>query len=828
MGINFKNLGSPSPDGGLIIPREIFNALPSKVSKLDYLRESQGVVLDRWFERRTERDLVIKMNTGGGKTLVGLLMLQSCLNENQGPALYVAPNVFLVEQVVAQATELGLRTTTNPDDPDYLRGEAIGIVNIYKLINSRSVFGGPASTRASGLPIGALVVDDAHACLATAAEQFSLSIGRSSDAYLALLNLFEDALRSQNPGKFSELQDSDVRSTPQIVPFWSWRHRLHDVINILDASSDDDEVGWKWPLLKSTIHLCRAAFSSTRVEIAPTCLPISEIVGYRDSRRRIFLTATLADDSILVTDFACNPESVGRVISPESASDQGDRLIFAPQELNPTLSEDSVKELAAELARNHNVVVLVPSDRRARFWQDVSTLSSDRDDVAEIVSKLRENHVGLVVLVNKYDGIDLPDSACRVLIIDGLPEIYGTLDQRDAAVIGTRHNLFDRQMQRIEQGMGRGVRGVNDYCVVLILGLSLSQRIASPQLSNQFSPLTKAQLELSRQVCKQLSRPSIAAMRELIDQVLSRDIDWISASRNAVAGVQYGVGNLATTLLGIRRAFDEATLGRMIQAENIIQEQLNAGADDGIAGILFEILASYVDISDPNRAQQILASGLSRNPRILRPSTGVVHARMSNHHVQARRSAEYINNLEALGENPALWIRSLCERLSFDPERTADFEDAIELVGDVVGFESKRPERENGNGPDNLWGLGNATFAVIECKSGVTSSVINRDAAAQLMHSMTWFRSEYGDEVVATPMLIHPSRDLANNASLEEGSRIVTPDRLELLKDHLIAFVTSVYASSVSSDPDEVGRRLSEYSLNGYQVVTAHSRSFHS
>ena len=69
LGINFKNLGTPSPDGGLIIPREIFNALPSKVSKLDYLRESQGVVLDRWFERRTERDLVIKMNTGGGKTL---------------------------------------------------------------------------------------------------------------------------------------------------------------------------------------------------------------------------------------------------------------------------------------------------------------------------------------------------------------------------------------------------------------------------------------------------------------------------------------------------------------------------------------------------------------------------------------------------------------------------------------------------------------------------------------------------------------------------------------------------------------------------------------
>ena len=30
-------------------------------------------------------------------------------------------------------------------------------------------------------------------------------------------------------------------------------------------------------------------------------------------------------------------------------------------------------------------------------------------------------HVGLVVLINKYDGIDLPDDACRVLVIEGLP-----------------------------------------------------------------------------------------------------------------------------------------------------------------------------------------------------------------------------------------------------------------------------------------------------------------------------------------------------------------------------------------------------------------------
>ena len=86
----------------VIAPREIFNALPGRSRKPEYLRDSQGSVLDAWFKRRTERDLVIKINTGGGKTVAGLLVLQSCLNEHQGPALYVAPDNYLVDQVRAK------------------------------------------------------------------------------------------------------------------------------------------------------------------------------------------------------------------------------------------------------------------------------------------------------------------------------------------------------------------------------------------------------------------------------------------------------------------------------------------------------------------------------------------------------------------------------------------------------------------------------------------------------------------------------------------------------------------------------------------------------
>lgn len=83
-----------------------------------------------------ERDLLIKMNTGTGKTAVGLLMLQSSLNEGRGPALYVSPDNYLALQVRQQARAgLGIETVDDPESSAYLAGQMIAVVNIHKLIH---------------------------------------------------------------------------------------------------------------------------------------------------------------------------------------------------------------------------------------------------------------------------------------------------------------------------------------------------------------------------------------------------------------------------------------------------------------------------------------------------------------------------------------------------------------------------------------------------------------------------------------------------------------------------------------------------------------------
>ena len=147
------------------------------------MRGPQDQVLQKWWDRRAARDLVIKLNTGGGKTTVGLLIAQSSLAEQEGPTAYLMPDHYLVAQVTAEARQLGIAVTTDPDDMDYARGRAILVDVFQKLFNGMSVFGVDGSVGHPGRVPGptTLVIDDGHACLAKAEDAFRLTVPRHDE-----------------------------------------------------------------------------------------------------------------------------------------------------------------------------------------------------------------------------------------------------------------------------------------------------------------------------------------------------------------------------------------------------------------------------------------------------------------------------------------------------------------------------------------------------------------------------------------------------------------------------------------------------------------------
>ena len=192
--VDFKKLaaskGKPKP----INPREIFNSLP-KPPGINDLYASQAEVLDAWFLRRTDRDLVVKLHTGGGKTLVALLMAQSVMNELSGPVIYLAPTNQLVDQVIAKSKEYGIATVRyvsgQPFAGEFYDGKAVLVGAYETLFNGRSRFG----IRNSGQEIveaAAIILDDAHVALSAVRRQFSLTIEAKAhpDVYADLAGRF--------------------------------------------------------------------------------------------------------------------------------------------------------------------------------------------------------------------------------------------------------------------------------------------------------------------------------------------------------------------------------------------------------------------------------------------------------------------------------------------------------------------------------------------------------------------------------------------------------------------------------------------------------------
>ena len=102
--VNFRKRLAGKAEIQPVNPLEIYDTLDRAHDK-GPLRPSQEAVLREWNARQAStRDVIVKLHTGQGKTLVGLLILQSRLNAGNGPVVYLCPDHFLIAQ---PASKLG-------------------------------------------------------------------------------------------------------------------------------------------------------------------------------------------------------------------------------------------------------------------------------------------------------------------------------------------------------------------------------------------------------------------------------------------------------------------------------------------------------------------------------------------------------------------------------------------------------------------------------------------------------------------------------------------------------------------------------------------------
>lgn len=165
--IDFKKRLNQSSTERKVNPVEIYDTIDRK-SVTGPLRPAQRYILEKWYsEYKEKRDLIVKLHTGEGKTLIGLLILQSRINSGQGPCLYICPNRYLVQQVCEEANKFGVPYCSILDEReipnDFLSGQKLLITHAQKLFNGMSIFGlGNRCVSAD-----TVIMDDSHACSPT-------------------------------------------------------------------------------------------------------------------------------------------------------------------------------------------------------------------------------------------------------------------------------------------------------------------------------------------------------------------------------------------------------------------------------------------------------------------------------------------------------------------------------------------------------------------------------------------------------------------------------------------------------------------------------------
>lgn len=832
--VDFAKLRTQQKKSTPIEPLEIFRRLP-KPPGINDLYTSQAEVLDAWFQRRQEQDVVLKLHTGGGKTLVGLLMAQSTLNETNEPVLYLAPTRQLVKQTLEKAAALGIPAVPyqygQPLADSFVNGKAIMVATYKALFNGRSKFG-LRGTAAAPVSVSAIILDDAHVAFSVIRDSFTLEVGSISqrERYESLCSLFRRAFRETDRlGTFDDTLHGSHLGVIE-VPYWAWQEQLDAVREQLRG--DSENYGLVWPLLRDNLHLCHALISSNAFTITPILPLVNAFPTFAEAPRRIYMSATIADDSEIVRTFDANPALVANALTSRSLAGVSERMILIPDLMPFTFNaREAVNKVLKWTVDNRGLgaVVLVPSNNAAEKWRDVATFAEGSTEVEALVESLQAGKSnGPVVFASRYDGIDLPGNSCRLLIMEGLPAGTSDYEQLRAAVLHGGATITRMLAQRIEQGIGRGARGSGDYCVVILLGSDLAGWIAKEANFRLLTSATRAQLDMGSIVSKEVKE--LKELAKTISTSYDRDSDWIeyhaetlaeAINPEALDSKRFDVAAVERKAFNLwHDGYHDKSIARL---ERLLSDRESTDAQ--ARGWLLQLAARVANNwGQTERSEELQRDAYGNNKNLLRPKILPPYRPLPAPSAQSNAIAQQLRGYRIR--------RGLLQRFEdvvaflHAGSSANQFEQALADFAGLIGLSAERHDL-HGQGPDVLWLLPPRLGFIIEAKSRKNGkNQLTKDEHGQLLVAQEWFENNYTG-YASVRVSIHPTNK-ASKAATATASYALTYERLAQLVGDARSFLTGLCESQLTDvELDaECLRRLSNAPIRAEVLVSNYLVNF--
>jgi hypothetical protein len=832
-------------------PEALFRDLKGRAPEVKHLWAHQADILRAYHERHLKtRDVALELPTGAGKTLVGLLVAEFRRRYFHDRVAYLCPTRQLAKQAGAQAAKYGItahvfvgKQRDYPADKfsEYEMGNAVAITTYNGVFNTN-----PRINDAQ-----AIILDDAHSSETYIAGMWSVEVRRDEkpDLYKAILRLFADALPAPFVADVMGGEDSpDRQRIVELVSGADFRQRSQALLDLFAAGlSEGEPAAYAWSMLRDHLPACSMFACRESVLIRPMVPPTMRHMPFSQASQRVYMSATLGSGGELERITGVKP--IERIPAPPGWDNQGigRRLFLAP---HISLGDgnalvvfvEAMKEIGRSLSLVPNQYALsYLSGILSKMGLTVLGASDIEDSTAAFTGA---SSVALVL--SRYDGLDLPDEACRLLVLWGLPAGTNLQERFLLSRLAASSLLRDRILTRFTQGVGRCTRSDNDYAVVLLGDRALVDFIVKRENRTILHPELQAELDFGIENSKD-KEP--ADYKELWEAFLRQGEDWSAAEKTIIATrekksrradpsterLRQVVGNELDYLYALWAGDYE----RALEKAKAVSDALGGDETKGYRGWWYYLAGDAALLLRQESKREALgevAKDCLKRAATCCPAISWF-ARLS-------RLADIELATEGVDEHTSMAVEAIRGKLAewglvgrtfedqmamamadVNSDKHTKFHRGLKAVGLMLGFDALAPATDAA--PDGVWSLGDTLHIVHEAKTEHTpGDPIGVNDVRQAQSHADWVLANLPCEKEATVICVMetPRKVVAKDALPHAKSLCrVDPAIIRSLAEEAIGVLRSVrsVAGDIGDEAllEELMKKLREARLRPSDVV---------
>ena len=655
---------------------------------------------------------------------------------------------------------------------------------------------------------------------------------KSREAYFAVLTTIAAELpEHQHRALLADDLDPARRGAVEVL----LPHSLRNVSTALAAAIEDGVEGtnawYAWDAIDGSLETCLLFASWHQLLIRPFIAPTLAQDEFVAAGQRVYLSATLGSGGELERSFGRT--RISRIPQPADWDREGSgrRYMLSP---GAGRSGEEANQLIREIVQKvDRVLVLAPSDWRLQQLSGVLLPDGYSElgprDIERSLDAFTDAQKVALLLANRYDGIDLPHEACRLIVLTGLPSGTHLQERFLFDELGARHVLAERIRTRITQGAGRATRARRDTAVVILHGDDLIGFLSQSEVQLVLRSELQAELELA------LTNSALPAAQVLdsVDSFLAQDGNWQpteewlrSTAEERPREAAPGAANLAESAEHEISAWEAAWRGDYAAAVESAQRAVAALNHPATANYRawWQALAASWSIldrgeSDGRTVELVRQAGLATRRMRWRASLPTAPPVTSTDDALLLRAEAAVQWLRRRVGSPKLErdLTTLEERIT--QAEAAPFELGLELLGALLGFDSKRPAQTAD--PDGAWRDGAKLWLLFEAKTEENAdSPLSATEVRQANSHKNWIRQHFAwpdpDRVVT--VLVVPKTELHQDAVgiADDDLYLASPDTIREIASKTIAAHRELASEIVGlSDGDSTQRMAAWFSTLG-------------